>query len=196
MRNKQSRHLRIVHSDSEAIAGGAGLSHLKDGGADPVSIPNADLIVGETVNSEIFSELSVLEVISAEFALPIPVSFKLINHNGAVLTAVALKVGLAISVQIEPSSKDTPWDRVFPDRRADSFPLPCDFTWKADINGQKFRHRLLRAGGVFTGALFAADHGQAPAIPGHPSRPVNRASSLLQHAAEDAAAAALDADSK
>ena len=90
MRNKQGRHLRIVHSNSEAIAGDTRLSHFKDCSADPVSVPNANLIVGEAFNGEILSKLSILEVISAEFALPIPVGFDLIDHDGTMFTAVAL----------------------------------------------------------------------------------------------------------
>ena len=144
MRNKQSRHLRIVHSNSETIAGDTRLRYFKDRSADPVSVPNANLIVGEAFHGEILSKLPVLEVISAELALPIPIGFELINHNGTMFTAVAFEIGLAIAVQIEPSSKDPPGDRAFPDRGADDFALPRDFTWKAHIDGQKFRHWLLQ----------------------------------------------------
>src|ERR1700739_1546243 len=59
-------------------------------------------------------------------------------------TAMAFEIGLAIAVQIEPSSKNTPGDGPFPDRGADDFALPCDFTWKAHIDGQKFRHGILQ----------------------------------------------------
>ena len=108
MRNKQSRHLRIVHSNSEAIAGDAWLSHLKDSTADPVSIPDANLIVGKTFNGEILSKLPVLEFIATKVELPIPVCLDLINHNGALFTAVAFEIGLTIALQIKPSSEDTP----------------------------------------------------------------------------------------
>ena len=120
------------------------MSHFKDGGADPVPVPNANLIVGETFDGEILSKLSILEVISAEFALPIPVGFELIHHDGTLFAAVAFEIGLAIAVEIEPSSKDAPGDRAFPDRGADDFALPCNFTWEAHIDGQKFRHWLLQ----------------------------------------------------
>jgi hypothetical protein len=144
MRNKQSRHLRIVHPNSEAIAGDAGLSHFKDRSADPVSVPDANLIVGETFNGEILTKLSVLEVISAEFAFPIPIGFELIDHNRTVFTAMAFEIALGIAVQIEPSSKDTPGDGAFPDRCAHDFALPCNLVWQADVNGQKFCHWLLQ----------------------------------------------------
>src|SRR5277367_879701 len=140
MRNNQSRHLRIIHSNSETIAGDTRLSYFKDRSADRVSVPNANLIVGETFHGEILSKLSVLEVISAEFALPIPVGFELINHNGTMFTAVAFEIALAIAVQIEPPSKDAPGDRAFPDRGADDFALPRNLAWQADINRQKFWH--------------------------------------------------------
>lgn len=120
------------------------MSYFKDRSADPVSVPNANFIVGETFNGEILSKLSVLEVISAEFALPIPVGFELINHNGTMFTAVAFEIALAVAVQIEPSGKDAPGDRAFPDRGADDFALPRNLTWQADVNRQKFWHWLIR----------------------------------------------------
>ncbi len=98
MRNKQSRHLGIVHSNSESIAGNAGLRHFKDSTADPVAIPDANLVVGKTLNGEILSKLPVLEVTSAKFALPISIGFELIDHDGSVLTAVAFQIGLPIAV--------------------------------------------------------------------------------------------------
>ena len=138
MRNKQGRHLGIVHANSEAIAGDAGLRHFKDRSADPVSVPNANLIVGETFDGEILSKLSVLEVISAEFALPIAVGFELINHDGTMFAAVACEIGLAIAVQIEPSSKDPPGDRAFPDRGADDFALPRDLAGRPTLTDRSF----------------------------------------------------------
>jgi hypothetical protein len=106
MRNKQGRHLRIVHANSQPIAGDAGLSYFKYRGVNPVSVADADLIVGQTLNGEILTKLSVLEVISAEFALPIPIGFDLINHDGAVFAAMAFKIALGIAVEIKPSSQD------------------------------------------------------------------------------------------
>jgi len=144
MRNKQSRHPRIVHPDSDTIAGDTRLSNFKDRSADSVSVPNANLTVGETFNGEILSELSELEVISSEFALPIPIGFELINHYGTVFAAMAFEIALGIAVQIKPSSKDAPQDRAFPDRGAHDFALPCNLTWQADVNGQKFWHWLLQ----------------------------------------------------
>ena len=144
MGNKQGGHLRIVHANSQAIAGDAGLTHFKDRSADPVSVPNANLIVGQTFHGEILTKLSVLEVISAEFSFPIPIGFELIDHNGTVFAAMAREIALAIAVQIKPSSKHTPGDRAFPDRGTHDFPLPCNVTWQANIDRQKFRHWLLQ----------------------------------------------------
>jgi hypothetical protein len=148
MRNEQSRHLRVVHSDSQAVAGDPGLSHLKDSIADPVSIPDANLIVGKTFDGEILSKLSVLEVISAKLALPIPVGLDLINHNGAVLTAVASEIGLAIALQIEPSSENALSDRSLPDRGANEFSLPHYLTWKTHIDGKQSGHWHLHWGDI------------------------------------------------
>jgi hypothetical protein len=144
MRNDQRSDLGITHSNSETITGDTRLRHFKDRRADLVSVPNADFIVGETFNGEILAELSVLEVVAAEFPLPIPIGVDLINHDGTLFTAVACEIALAVAVQIEPSSKHAPGDREFPDSRADCLALPRDFTWNSDIDGQKPRHLFLQ----------------------------------------------------
>jgi hypothetical protein len=69
----------------------------------------------------------------------------LIDHDSPVLTAVALEIGLAVAVQIEPSGYDSPRDSPFPDRCANDSSLPRDFLWKADIDRQKFGHCALRS---------------------------------------------------
>ena len=84
------------------------MRHFKDCGSDLVPVPNTNLIVGQPFNSKVLSKLSVLEILPAQFALPIPVGFNLINHHGTLFPAVAFEIALAIPVQIEPSSKHAP----------------------------------------------------------------------------------------
>jgi hypothetical protein len=138
MRNNQSRHLRIVHSNSEAIAGNTRLSYFEHGSANPVSVLNANLIIGQTLDGEIFTKLSVCEVISAEFPFPILIGFDLINHHSTVFAAMAFEIALGIAVEIEPSSEDTAGDRAFPDGGAHDFALPCNLRGQANVNGEKF----------------------------------------------------------
>jgi hypothetical protein len=57
---------------------------------------------------------------------------------------VAFEIGLAIAVEVEPPGENSPRYRAFPDRGADDFALPRNFTWKAHIDGQKFWHWLLQ----------------------------------------------------
>lgn len=112
-----------------------GLSHFKHGSANPVPVPNADLIVGQTLNGEILTKLSVREVMSAEFPFPILIGLELINHDSTVFAAMALEIALGIAVEIEPSGEDTARDRTFPDGGAHDFALPCNLRWQANVNG-------------------------------------------------------------
>jgi hypothetical protein len=98
MRHNKRRHLRIVHPNSQPIARNPRLRHLEDSGADFVAVANADLIVGQTIDREVLSKLSILKVIPAKFTLPIPIRFYLIDHNGTLFTAMASKISLAIAV--------------------------------------------------------------------------------------------------
>jgi hypothetical protein len=140
MRDEQSRHLRIVHPNSKAIAGDARLADFKDGAANSVLVANANLIVGKTFNREVLSKLPVFEIIPGEFALPILVRFDLIDHDGPMFATVAIQITLTITIEIEPSSKHTPGHSALPDCSADNFALPRDFARKAHIDGEKLRH--------------------------------------------------------
>jgi hypothetical protein len=71
--NQEARHLRIVHADADAIAGDAGLGHLKERAADPVTIADADFTVGKAFDGEILAELPVFEISAFEMLLPVSV---------------------------------------------------------------------------------------------------------------------------
>jgi hypothetical protein len=134
MRDNQSRHLRVIHSNSEAITRNARLSYLKDGAPDFVSIPDAHFSVRETINREILAKLPILKVIPAELTLPIPVSLELINHDRTIFAAMPCEIGLPVTIQVELPGKHAPLNRVFPDRGAHSLPLPRYFTRKPYID--------------------------------------------------------------
>jgi hypothetical protein len=133
MRDDERGHLRIIHSNSEPVAGDAGLCHLKDCIADSVPVSNADLTIRQTVNGEILSKLSVLEIVPAEFALPIPIRVELIDHHGTLFAPMALEIPLAIAIQIQSASNDTVRYGLLPNCGADQLALPFEFTRKADI---------------------------------------------------------------
>ena len=59
MRNEQRRHLRLIHSDADAVTGHSRLCYLKQCASDPVLVTDAHFIVSENIDGEIFSKLSI-----------------------------------------------------------------------------------------------------------------------------------------
>ena len=100
--DEQCRHPRLVHADAHAVAGDARLGHFEQGATHAVAIADADFLVGQAVDGEILSELSVGEVVSVELALPVAVGLRLIDEDGAVLTPVSGQIPLAVAVDVEP----------------------------------------------------------------------------------------------
>jgi hypothetical protein len=143
MRDEKGRHLSVVHSNPEPIAGNARLRNLKYRAADSVPVSNADLIVRKAVDGKILSELSVLEVTSAKLRLPIAIGLELVDHHGALLASVALKIRLAVAIQIQSPSNDTVGYGVLPDGGADAPAPPFNFAWKTDVDRQKCGHWIL-----------------------------------------------------
>jgi hypothetical protein len=66
--------------------------------------------------------------------LPIPIGIGLIDHDGAMLTTMALEIPLAIAIQIQSPSKETMRYGAFPDCGADQLALPFDLARKANID--------------------------------------------------------------
>ena len=62
MRHHERRHLRLVHSDAEPVAGDARLRHLEQRASNPVMVADAHLCVGQAVDREVLAELTVNEV--------------------------------------------------------------------------------------------------------------------------------------
>src|SRR6476646_3755849 len=55
---QQCWHAGFVHSNADAIAGGARLSDLEYGAADLITVADAHGIVGQSFNREVLAELS------------------------------------------------------------------------------------------------------------------------------------------
>ena len=77
MRDQQRRYLRLAHADAHPVTGDARLCHFERSAADPVTIANAHLLVGQAFNGEVFFELSIGEIVSTELALPIVIGVDL-----------------------------------------------------------------------------------------------------------------------
>src|SRR5580698_7728774 len=98
MRDQERSHLRIVHPYTDSIACDARLRHFKERAADPVTISDADLVIGKTIDGQVLPELAILEVVTLEVCLPVTIGVELINHHSTVLSAVACEIALTVSV--------------------------------------------------------------------------------------------------
>src|SRR5438309_5985352 len=82
---QQCRHSGLVQSDANAIAGNTWLRHLEDGASDPITIPDADHLVGQSFDGEILSELStgvtVAQVRPLQLILPITIRLDLVHED-------------------------------------------------------------------------------------------------------------------
>ena len=73
MCDEQRRQLRFAEPHTHPETGDPRLGDLEFRLADAVAVADADLVVGETVDGEVLTELTVFEVIAAELLLPIGV---------------------------------------------------------------------------------------------------------------------------
>ena len=70
-------------------------------------------MVGQAVDGEVLSELSIGEIVSTKPALPIVIGVYLIDEHGPVLAAVPSQVPLPVAVDVEPTYQMAVWS-VFP----------------------------------------------------------------------------------
>ena len=133
MRYKQRRHTRLVHTDADAVARYAGLRYFKFSITDAISIADAHLVIRQSLDGEVFSELAESEIVATQKALPVMVRIHLVDKYGAVLPAVTRKIGLRIALDIELAHHSSSINWGFPDRRPDRFAVPYHVARKADI---------------------------------------------------------------
>jgi hypothetical protein len=134
VRDHQRRHFRVIETQTEPVASDARLADFEDGAADPVTVADKDLCVGQSIDREILAEIAMNEVRPAKMIGPVTVRIELVDHEGALLAAVARQVGLSIANQIEPTREDAPFDGLFPDRGADGFSSPRHVARQPDID--------------------------------------------------------------
>jgi hypothetical protein len=133
MCDKQGRHSWLVHPYTEAIAGYARLRYFEYRTADPESITDANLDIGESLNCEILSELAEGKIIAPEEAPPISIRVLLIDEYRALLAAMTSEIGLSISVDVQRSRHPPTIDGGLPDGCSYGLAVPQDIAWKADI---------------------------------------------------------------
>src|ERR1700723_412029 len=73
MRYEQGWHPRFIHANADAVACYARLCHFKYCIPNAVAITDADLAIKKSLNSEVFTELAVDEIIPPENALPVAI---------------------------------------------------------------------------------------------------------------------------
>src|SRR5580693_8860129 len=64
---QQGGHLRLSQPQADPVAGDARLGNFEDGLPDPVAIPDADLIVRQTLNREILAKMAGAQVVAMQF---------------------------------------------------------------------------------------------------------------------------------
>jgi hypothetical protein len=133
MRHEQGWDARFIHANADAIARYARLRHFKYRITNGVAIANSDLVVRESLNGEVFSELAEDEIFASQKTFPVVIGIHLINKNGALLPTMAGEIALAISNNIELAHHLSSLDRTFPDRGTHNLTVPCHVAWKTDI---------------------------------------------------------------
>ena len=134
-RCQQGRHAGLVHPDADAIAGHARLGHLEQRAADPISVADADDVVGQAFDREVLAELSGDEVGPLQLLFPVAIRLELVDEDGALLTAVSGQIALAVPVHIQPAHPTAPRHRVLPDPGVHRAPLPRDVAWEPHVHG-------------------------------------------------------------
>ena len=143
MRNQQCRHLWIVHAKADAVTGNAGLGHLQQRAANAVAIADAHLVVGKTIDGQVFAEVPILEVWPLEELFPVPVGVELIHHDGAIFSAVSPQVALPIAIEVETARHDPAGDRPLEDSGVYYFALPGDIAREPDTDCDHCVHFVL-----------------------------------------------------
>src|SRR5262249_23556762 len=126
MLDQQRGHTRLVHPDSNPVAGHSWLRHFEQRAANPITIANADLVVRQSVHREVLAELSKHEVLSPELPFPITIGIDLIDEDGPVLAAVTLQISLAVAVDVQPADLTATAHRVLPHGRVHVLAFPLD----------------------------------------------------------------------
>ena len=73
VRHQQRSHSGLSDAHACAIAGDTGLGYLEDRLPDPVSVPDADLIVGQPFDGQILAQKPGHQVIAMKFVGPVTV---------------------------------------------------------------------------------------------------------------------------
>lgn len=131
---QQCGHSRLIHSNTDAITGHARLSDPENCVANPVTITDTYLIVGQSFDSEVLAELSGDKIRSFQLVLPIVIRLDLVNEDRSLLTSMPGQIALTVSFQIQPADMATATHGIFPDRRMHNTTLPHNVARESDVH--------------------------------------------------------------
>ena len=89
MAHQQRGQLGLAEPHADPVAGDAGLGNLELRLADAVPVADADLVVGQAVDGQVLTELSIGQVVAPEVLAPVLVGLDLVDEHGPLLAAVA-----------------------------------------------------------------------------------------------------------
>src|SRR3954452_15813975 len=133
--DEQGGDAGIVHAEADAVASHAGLRDFEDGGADPVAVADADLVVAQPFDREVLADLSVDEVASPELVFPVPVGAELVDEDGALFAPMPAEIALAVAVDVELPRPARAGHGILEYPREDGLPLPGHVLRHADVDG-------------------------------------------------------------
>src|ERR1700722_4789008 len=133
MRYEQGWHARLIHANTDAVARHAWLCDFKFGTTDAVAIADTHLVIRKSLHREVFSELAESKIVAAQKTLPVMVRIHLVDEYGAMLPAVAGKIGFRITIDIELAHHSPARNRSLPDCGSDCFAVPRHVARKANI---------------------------------------------------------------
>jgi hypothetical protein len=108
VRDHQRRHFRVIETQTEPVASDARLADFEDGAADPVTVADKDLCVGQSIDREILAEIAMNEVRPAKMIGPVTVGIELVDHEGALLAAVAARSACPSPTRLSRPAKTRP----------------------------------------------------------------------------------------
>jgi hypothetical protein len=89
------------------------LRDLEQCTADLIPVADADGVVGQSLDREVFAELSVDEVGPLQLLLPIAIRLDLVDENGALLASVPGQVALTVSSRFNRPTRQRPCTGLF-----------------------------------------------------------------------------------
>jgi hypothetical protein len=139
--DEASRHLRVVHSDADAVARYARLTDLEYGAPDAKPIPDAHFVVRQTLDRKILAELSRREIRALQRARPEVVRGCLVHEERAMFAAVSGEVALTITIDVQAADGLYAVDGLLPNAGEDALPAPLHVFGKTDVDGNELCHK-------------------------------------------------------